>query len=95
MGKYVKRLGIPRSAAGLTFVLALAAVTAFPLFATSQRFTVPADVALRVRLDDTLTKQRWLPAPIPSWTLSKPNRMGRPQHRNSETSHCSARWISS
>lgn len=55
MGKYVKRLGIPRPTTGLTFVVALAAVTAFPLFATNQRFSVPADVALRIRLDDTLT----------------------------------------
>src|SRR5215469_15228334 len=55
MGQYVKRLGVPRSAAGLSLIVALAAITAFPLFATNERFNVPDDVALRIRLDDTLT----------------------------------------
>jgi len=55
MGKDVKRLGVPRSAAALSLIVALAAVTAFPLFATNERFSVPEDIALRIRLDDTLT----------------------------------------
>lgn len=55
MGKYAKRPGVCRPTAGLSLVAALAAVTALPLFATNERFSVPDDVALRIRLDDTLT----------------------------------------
>ena len=33
----------------------LAAVSALPLFGSTQNFSVPNDVALRIRLDDTLT----------------------------------------
>jgi len=36
-------------------LLALIMVTAFPLLASPQSFSVPDDVALRIRLDDTLT----------------------------------------
>jgi len=50
----IKRSPVVRSAAGLTFVIALA-VTAVPLTASPQNFRVPSDVALRIRLDDTLT----------------------------------------
>ena len=47
------RLG---SAAGLgLLVLAIVTITASPLSASTQSFTVSDDVALRIRLDDTLT----------------------------------------
>jgi len=36
-------------------LLALIMATAFPLFGSTQSFSVPDDVAFRVRLDDTLT----------------------------------------
>ena len=36
-------------------ILAVAAVAAVPLVASTQNFNVPDDVALRIRLDDTLT----------------------------------------
>src|SRR5260221_1677215 len=49
----------PRSAVGaadaLGLLLALIIITAFPLRASTQSFSVPYDVALRIRLDDTLT----------------------------------------
>jgi hypothetical protein len=55
MRNYVERSWIPRSAAGLSLVVALIATTAFPLLGSTQSFSVPEDVALRIRLDDTLT----------------------------------------
>ena len=36
-------------------LLALIMVTVYPLFGSNQSFSVPNDVALRIRLDDTLT----------------------------------------
>ncbi len=49
----------PKSAVGaaeaLGLLLALIIITAFPLRASTQSFSVPEDVALRIRLDDTLT----------------------------------------
>jgi len=39
----------------LSLVVALAAMTAFPLLGATQTFNVPEDIALRIRLDDTLT----------------------------------------
>jgi hypothetical protein len=39
----------------LSFVLALVAVTAFPQSGSTQTFSLPDDIALRIRLDDTLT----------------------------------------
>jgi hypothetical protein len=36
-------------------VVALVAITALPLLGATQTFTVPDDIALRIRLDDTLT----------------------------------------
>jgi hypothetical protein len=55
MRNYVERSRIRRSAAGLSLVVALIAITAFPLLGSAQSFSVPEDVALRIRLDDTLT----------------------------------------
>jgi hypothetical protein len=39
----------------LSLVVALAVLTTSPLFATNEPFSVPDDLALRIRLDDTLT----------------------------------------
>jgi hypothetical protein len=39
----------------LSLVVALVAITALPLLGATQTFTVPDDIALRIRLDDTLT----------------------------------------
>ena len=36
-------------------LLALVLITAYPLLGSTQNFSVPEDVALRIRLDDTLT----------------------------------------
>lgn len=40
---------------GLTLALAVLVIAALPLDGSSQSFNVPDDVALRIRLDDTLT----------------------------------------
>lgn len=40
---------------GLTLALAVLVIAALPLGGSSQSFNVPDDVALRIRLDDTLT----------------------------------------
>jgi hypothetical protein len=55
MGIAIEGFRVLRFAAGFSLVPALFAITAFPQSETSQRFTVPADIALRIRLDDTLT----------------------------------------
>src|SRR5713101_1780042 len=54
LGNSVARFPVVRSAAAVIFVIALA-VTAVPLTASPQNFRVPDDVALRIRLNDTLT----------------------------------------
>jgi uncharacterized protein YcfJ len=46
---------VPGAAEALGLLLALIIITAFPLRASTQSFSVPEDVALRIRLDDTLT----------------------------------------
>jgi hypothetical protein len=43
------------SSTRLGLLILLVLIVASPLFASKQRFTVPDDLALRVRLDDTLT----------------------------------------
>jgi hypothetical protein len=55
MGIPMERFRVLRFAAGFSLVPALFAITAFPQSGTTQRFTVPDDIALRIRLDDTLT----------------------------------------
>lgn len=55
MIKCVKCFGLPAFPAGFSLVLAFAVVIAFPLYATNGSFSVPDDLALRIRLDDTLT----------------------------------------
>jgi hypothetical protein len=51
----MERFRILRFAAGFSLVATLFTITAFPQSGTTQRFTVPDDIALRIRLDDTLT----------------------------------------
>lgn len=53
MGKHVSRLVSLRFAEGLA--LAVLAIAALPLCGSTPGFSVPEDVALRIRLDDTLT----------------------------------------
>jgi hypothetical protein len=55
MGISMDRLRVLRFAAGFSLAATLFALTAFPQSGTTQRFSVPEDIALRIRLDDTLT----------------------------------------
>jgi hypothetical protein len=55
MSGSIERLRDLRPAVGLSLVVSLVAITAFPLFGSTPSFSVPNDVALRIRLDDTLT----------------------------------------
>src|SRR5258705_10388943 len=55
MGISMERFRVLRFAAGFSLVATLFAITGFPQSGTTQRFTVPDDIALRIRLDDTLT----------------------------------------
>jgi hypothetical protein len=55
MHNRLEKAGFLTSAAGLGLLLALIIITASPLLGSTQNFTVPDDVALRIRLDDTLT----------------------------------------
>jgi hypothetical protein len=55
MGIPMERFRVLRFAAGFSLVPALFAITAFPQSGTTQHFAVPDDIALRIRLDDTLT----------------------------------------
>jgi hypothetical protein len=50
----LKRSGFLRASAGLIALVAVVIVTC-PLLGSAQTFTVPRDLALRIRLDDTLT----------------------------------------
>jgi hypothetical protein len=50
----IKRPGFLRASAGLMALVAVVIVTR-PLLGSAQTFTVPRDLALRIRLDDTLT----------------------------------------
>ena len=54
MDNSIKRSGFLRAPAGLLALVAVVAVTC-PLLGSAQTFTVPRDLALRIRLDDTLT----------------------------------------
>jgi hypothetical protein len=51
----LSKSGSRSSAAHWILLLALTNIAAFPLLGSSQTFSVPDDVALRIRLDDTLT----------------------------------------
>ena len=55
MGNYVGRSIFWPFAEGFTLALSAFLIAALPLCASTQNFTVPDDVALRIRLDDTLT----------------------------------------
>jgi hypothetical protein len=55
MSNRLEEFGSLASAASLSLLLALIIVMAAPLPGSTQSFSVPDDVALRIRLDDTLT----------------------------------------
>jgi hypothetical protein len=55
MGNHLAGTGFPGFAARRCFLLAMLLIAARPLLGSTQNFTVPDDVALRIRLDDTLT----------------------------------------
>ena len=55
MGIRLERFGLLASAASLGLLVALIIITSSPLLGSTQSFRVPDDVALRIRLDDTLT----------------------------------------
>jgi len=55
MSNRLAKFGSLTSPASLGLLLAMIIITASPLVGSTQSFTVPDDVALRVRLDDTLT----------------------------------------
>ena len=55
MGISMERFSVLRFVAGFSLAATLFAFTAFPQSGSTQRFTVPDDIALRIRLDDTLT----------------------------------------
>lgn len=55
MGNHLGKVASLRFAKDLTLALGVFAIAALPLCATTQGFSVPDDVALRIRLDDTLT----------------------------------------
>jgi hypothetical protein len=52
---HVEKLGVIRLGVGLILVMTFVAIMALPLSVSAQNFSVPDDVALRIRLDDTLT----------------------------------------
>jgi uncharacterized protein YcfJ len=54
-GRYVKWFGFPQAAATFSLVVGLIGLTGLPLLATNKPFSVPDDIAVRIRLDDTLT----------------------------------------
>ena len=51
----VEKLGVIRLGVGLILVMTFVASMSLPLSVSAQNFSVPDDVALRIRLDDTLT----------------------------------------
>jgi hypothetical protein len=52
---HVEKLGAIRLGVGLVLVMTFVAIMALPLSVSAQNFNLPDDVALRIRLDDTLT----------------------------------------
>lgn len=55
MRNRLERCGLPGAAAGIGMLVALVIMASSPLLGSTQKFSVPDDVALRIRLDDTLT----------------------------------------
>jgi hypothetical protein len=64
MGRYVKRFGFPQAAATFSLVVGLISLTGLPALATNKPFSVPDDIAVRIRLDDTLTSTDSLSATV-------------------------------
>jgi hypothetical protein len=52
---HVEKLGVIRLGVGLILVMTFVAIMALPLSVSAQNFSLPDDVVLRIRLDDTLT----------------------------------------
>ena len=57
MGSSVRRFVFFRFVEGLIVVLGVLVIAALPLRGSTRNFDVPDDVALRIRLDDTLTSE--------------------------------------
>jgi hypothetical protein len=55
MRNRIEKFGYPVSGAGFNWLLTLIIITAPSLLGSTQKFSVPDDLALRIRLDDTLT----------------------------------------
>ena len=55
MGKSFKECSVRRSAVNFGLLVAVAISVSVSLLGSSEKFTVPDQVALRIRLDDTLT----------------------------------------
>ena len=55
MRNRIEKSGYLASSSGLGLLLAAIIIPASPLSGSTQKFSIPVDVALRIRLDDTLT----------------------------------------
>jgi hypothetical protein len=55
MRNHLQKLGVMRFGVGLILGMTSVAIMTLPLSVSAQNFSVPDDVALRIRLDDTLT----------------------------------------
>ena len=55
MRNRLEKSGYLTSSSGLGLLLAVIMITASPLLGSTQKFSIPIDLALRIRLDDTLT----------------------------------------
>jgi hypothetical protein len=55
MRNRLEKSGYLASSSGLGLLLAVIIVTASPLLGSTQKFSIPIDLAFRIRLDDTLT----------------------------------------
>ena len=55
MNRHFKQFSVPSLATAAGFLLAVVVMASASLFASTTNFNVPDDIALRIRLDDTLT----------------------------------------
>jgi hypothetical protein len=55
MNRHFKQFSVPSLATAAGFLLAVVVMVSASLFASPTNFNVPDDIALRIRLDDTLT----------------------------------------
>jgi len=55
MNRHFKQFSVPSLATAAGFLLAVVVMVSASLFASTTNFNVPDDIALRIRLDDTLT----------------------------------------